>query len=226
MLHRGGPTTDFMFFRSGPGRAPCQGQPPLWQRMLPFSQLRAASSRVPPGRPSGSAGNTRLSGPGSLGQPRRARPFCRSRSEAVRVFRLCAAKKRYGRSKDASATPSTPPWWPTPPRPRTWLLTAREGKRGTALLPARPAHTPRNRLFGQATPGPRPSRELHTPRDPSGRLRKPEKPLDTQRGLVPRSSLTSWSRKFSHAMRDVLGVGSALRDWSSSYQYSRRPSPA
>jgi transposase len=96
------------------------------------------------------------------------------------------AKKHYGHSKDASATPSTPPWWPTHPKPRTWLLAAREGKRGTALLPARPAHTPRNRLFGQATPGPIKSLELLTSPGPSRRLRKPEEPLDTQRGLVPR----------------------------------------
>src|SRR3974390_845114 len=33
----------------------------------------------------------------------------------------------------------------------------REGKRGTSLHPARPAHTPRHRLFGKATPRPEPS---------------------------------------------------------------------
>jgi hypothetical protein len=31
------------------------------------------------------------------------------------------------------------------------------GQRGTTLSPARPAHTPRHRLFGQATPGPAPT---------------------------------------------------------------------
>ena len=36
-----------------------------------------------------------------------------------------------------------------PQRART-----REGNRGTTLHPARPAHTPKHRLFGQATPGP------------------------------------------------------------------------
>src|SRR5262249_35505172 len=42
---------------------------------------------------------------------------------------------------------------PTPDTPRPALRT-REGSRGTTLSPARPAHTPRHRLFGQATPGP------------------------------------------------------------------------
>jgi hypothetical protein len=37
---------------------------------------------------------------------------------------------------------------------RTWT---REGNRGTTLSPAWPAHTPIDRLFGQATPGPRPT---------------------------------------------------------------------
>src|SRR6266513_6397912 len=35
----------------------------------------------------------------------------------------------------------------------------REGNRGTTLHPAWPAHTPKHRLFGQATPGPAPTLE-------------------------------------------------------------------
>jgi transposase len=38
-------------------------------------------------------------------------------------------------------------------------LETREGNRGTTLHPARPTHTPNRRLFGQATPGPRPTLE-------------------------------------------------------------------
>ena len=62
------------------------------------------------------------------------------------------------------------------------LLAVREGKRGTALLPARPALTPRNRLFGQATPGPRPSLELRTLPGPSECLRKSENLLAHKQG--------------------------------------------
>ena len=49
------------------------------------------------------------------------------------------------------------------PPPR---LAAREGNRGTTLSPARPAHTPYARLFGQATPGPAPTLRS-PPHDPA-----------------------------------------------------------
>jgi hypothetical protein len=98
-------------------------------------------------------------------------------------------------SSDASATRctsgcSTTPARPPPPR----LRRAREGNRGTTLSPARPAHTPTHRLFGPATPGPAPRlRPLAGPHGatPHGRhRRRPEKPLDKQRGLLNPSALT------------------------------------
>ena len=70
-----------------------------------------------------------------------------------------------------------------PPRPQR---RAREGNRGTTLSPARPAHTPRHRLFGPATPEPDP--RLWPPterREPRRRERRLplEELLDNQRGL-------------------------------------------
>jgi hypothetical protein len=66
------------------------------------------------------------------------------------------------------------------------LVAAGRAKWVTALLPARPAHTPLNRLFGQATRRPSPSLELRTLPGPSGHLRRPEEALETKkkRGLV------------------------------------------
>jgi len=72
---------------------------------------------------------------------------------------------------------------------------AREGNRGTTLSPARPAHTPRHRLFGQATPGPavrlgqRHARtgakwRRHRRESPRRPGRSLEKRLDKQIGLV------------------------------------------
>src|ERR671910_1240674 len=100
-------------------------------------------------------------------------------------------KKRCAPSSAASVTRSGPPWSPTPgappPQPgRHRTRRAREGNRGTTLSPARPAHTPRHRLFGQATP--EPDRRLRPPslaRDACRRRRRrePEEPLDKQRGL-------------------------------------------
>ena len=52
---------------------------------------------------------------------------------------------------------STGPWWLMRRSNKNGAQAAREGKRGTALSPARPAPTPHRRLFGQATPGPSPS---------------------------------------------------------------------
>jgi transposase len=76
---------------------------------------------------------------------------------------------------------------PGAPRPRLHRIRrAREGNRGTTQSPARPAHTPRHRLFGQATP--EPDRRLRPPslvRDARRRRRRrePEELLDKQRGL-------------------------------------------
>src|SRR3954449_11016806 len=58
------------------------------------------------------------------------------------------------RSSARSATGSTSRCAPTPTDART-----REGTRGTTLHPARPAHTPKHQLFGQATPGRAPTLE-------------------------------------------------------------------
>jgi hypothetical protein len=64
-------------------------------------------------------------------------------------------------------------------------MAAREGKRGTTLHSARPAHTP-NRLFGKATPGPRPTLNPAAPTSPAPHRPKPvDEPLDTKR---PRSA--------------------------------------
>jgi hypothetical protein len=91
------------------------------------------------------------------------------------------------RSSAASATSSTPASGPTPqPGQR-----AREGSGGTALTPARPAHTPRRRLFGQATPGPGPT--LRAPASDRSHEQMQEAPaqgLDTKRH---RSAWTSAS---------------------------------
>src|SRR6516162_7475902 len=81
--------------------------------------------------------------------------------------------------------PSAPGWSTTPAEPPR---RAREGKRGTTLTPARPAHTPRHQLFGQATPGPEPSLRPPAPAvvrpSPKPPRKSPAEPLDTQRGLV------------------------------------------
>jgi transposase len=86
-------------------------------------------------------------------------------------------KKPSAPSNDASATPSTAVYATTPEQPPRQPTRVREGNRGTTLTPARPAHTPQHRLFGQATPEPRPT--LRHPPKP------PEEPLDKQRGLDP-----------------------------------------
>ena len=65
------------------------------------------------------------------------RPTSRRRSPRARP-----AKKRSARSNASSATLSTPTSPLTPPAPGPHTLTAREGNRGTALSPARPARTP------------------------------------------------------------------------------------
>ncbi len=76
--------------------------------------------------------------------------------------------------------------WPMPGRRPQQLPAprAREGNRGTALSPGRPAHTPQHRLFGQATPRPattlRPVPHADEPsrqRRPQG---KPGQPLDNK----------------------------------------------
>ncbi len=100
-------------------------------------------------------------------------------------------RKRCAPSSDASATPSGPPWSPTPAAPqlrkrRLEGKRAREGIRGTTLSPARPAHTPIHRLFGQATPGP--DQRLRARGRGRGarrreRQRPPDELLDKQRGL-------------------------------------------
>ena len=46
-----------------------------------------------------------------------------------------------------------------------------EGNRGTTLSPARPAHTPKRQLFGQATPGPAPTLRSR-PKKTTSRVRK------------------------------------------------------
>ena len=51
-------------------------------------------------------------------------------------------RRRCGHSSGGSATRSTQRWWPTPGRPPPACRKAREGNRGTALSPGRPA-TPR-----------------------------------------------------------------------------------
>jgi hypothetical protein len=72
-------------------------------------------------------------------------------------FRPAAAALRSGASSGASATPSTPTCRPTPAGPRRWSgLRAREGTRGTALSPARPAHTPKTGSSAKPLPDPTP----------------------------------------------------------------------
>jgi transposase len=75
-----------------------------------------------------------------------------------------------------SATPPSPASRLTPGRPQPQQRRrAQEGNRGTTLTPARPAHTPQHRLFGQATPGPAttPRPALHVD-EPSPQHRLPK----------------------------------------------------
>ena len=66
--------------------------------------------------------------PGPPHATARAGPTTTARSPRARP-----ARRPSGRSNGASATPSTPPWWPTPAGPsRSSPQVAREGKRGTA----------------------------------------------------------------------------------------------
>src|SRR5262249_2980106 len=66
-----------------------------------------------------------------------AAPTSTARSQKARP-----ARKPSARSSASSVTPSTPGSRPAPPAPGPPKLTVREGNRGTALSPARPAHTP------------------------------------------------------------------------------------
>src|SRR5260370_599351 len=89
-------------------------------------------------------------------------------------------RKRSGAPSARSATPSSPASRPTPAR-QPPALRAREGNRGTALHPARPAHTPHAGSSDKPLPdqapryGPPPP-QAH-PRSRS--RRKPTQPLDT-----------------------------------------------
>ena len=120
----------------------------------------------------------------------RSRTAPAAATTTARSPRARPRRKRCGRSSAASATPSGPPWSPTPDAPPHG--SARKagpgGQPGTTLSPARPAHTPRHRLFGQATPEPdrrlRPTSEARDERRREHR-RPPEDLLDNQRGLVP-----------------------------------------
>jgi len=80
-----------------------------------------------------------------------------------------------------------------------------------ALSVAWPAHTPRHRLFGQATP--EPDRRLRRPSlARSGwrrrRRREPEELLDKQRGLVPYGALTVRARAHNGVCYDRMHVPS------------------
>jgi transposase len=121
-------------------------------------EVEAARSGDSPG--GGTAPSTTPStwppSPRSDGGTASAAPTTTARSPRARLPR-----RRCGLSSAASATPCGPPWSPTPNAPppspdRHRRRRAREGNRGTTLSPARPAHTPRHRLFGQATPEPAP----------------------------------------------------------------------
>jgi hypothetical protein len=63
-------------------------------------------------------------------------------TSTARSPRARPAKRHSARSNASSATSSTPGSRPTPPAAGPHTLTVREGNRGTALSPARPAHTP------------------------------------------------------------------------------------
>jgi transposase len=63
-------------------------------------------------------------------------------------------RKRYARSSGASAAPSSPGCRPTPATEKAWPVWAREGRRGTALSPARPAHTPSMGSSAKPLPNP------------------------------------------------------------------------
>ena len=95
----------------------------------------------------------------------------------------------------------------------------REGTRGTSLHPARPAHTPRHRLFGKATPGPPPS--LRPPAPPA-----PDHPTGDPKNLPPRlltNKEDSFGRGWSLSMTlfcmsilkapEYAGGGRVCRSW-------------
>jgi uncharacterized protein (DUF3084 family) len=79
----------------------------------------------------------------------RAVPTTTARSRKERRER-----KRYARSSGASATPSSPGCRPTPATEKALPVWAREGRRGTALSPARPAHTPSTGSSAKPLPTP------------------------------------------------------------------------
>jgi transposase IS116/IS110/IS902 family protein len=117
-------------------------------------------------------------------------------------------KKPSARSGAASATRSSPACKPAPARPQARVKEARDGTRGTTPSPARPAHTPRRRLFGQATPGP-----SHHPRTLAAATaaktcRQSQKalqnPLMTQRGIVMHGDEACATNSVSCAERAVL----------------------
>ena len=152
------------------------------------------------------------------------------------------AKKHSAPSSGESATPSTPASRPTPaglPAPR-----AREGNRGTTLMPARPAHTPDTGSSGKPLPGlattlrPRPAPTAapgiprSRPHSAAGKASRPRQPTKPQR---PKATSSSAKRPPERLDTKRLSIGAATgpaeghrwctQDWSFGVLRVSRHSP-
>jgi hypothetical protein len=169
-------------FRASPagGTSPPITAPPGRGLLREPEDLPAVAARQPAAQPRPPHGRDHSDQPPAQRRPHLLRPEDRRGKDPQRSRALphCGG----------SPTRSTPASKPTPARPRKPRPRAREGNRGTTLSPARPAHTPQPRLFGQATPGPATTlRPIPHGDEPSRRRRsqrKPGAPLDNKRKEV------------------------------------------
>src|ERR1039458_8713083 len=126
---------------------------------------------------------TWLRSPRSATAALRGAPTTTARSQ-----RAWRTSRHSGRSSDASATRSTGECSPTPDRLLQQSKKAREGNWGTTLYPAWPAHTPKRRLSGAATPGPGQtldrSAQPRTSATHHAEQRQREEPLDNKEASI------------------------------------------
>ena len=174
-----GPSSAMSACPASPAGIPCRPTAPPRLRCPPAAgrstgcRCAATGASTTPStwpRSPRSATSTAAAAPTTTRRSPRARP----------TKRPCAA------SSGGSATRSTPASKPTPARGRRKPPghRAREGNRERLLPPARPAHTPQHRLFGQATPEPattlRPAPHADEPSQRRRPQRKPGQPLDSK----------------------------------------------
>jgi hypothetical protein len=95
-------------------------------------------------------------------------------------LRARPTRRRSAASSAGSATRSTRRWWPMPGALRVPARRAREGNRGTALYPGRPAHTPSAGSSDKPLPG------LPPPYGPARKLSPQVSPTECF-GIAPRT---------------------------------------